>query len=113
MRGAVLMLAVLAACGVRTGPDAPSAPRGDVRAAQVTLYRDTVTARMSDGALCAAVREGRAGPWAAPFRGCPHAWPVDVIRPTAQARVPLTAVAADPWVTLGGPSGVQGFGPRR
>ena len=99
---------VLAACA-----SAPDLPRpGPVAAREVTLYRDTLTARMSDGALCTAVREGRAGPWSGAFRGCPHTWPVEVRRPTSRPRLPLVPALENPWVVLTAPSGPAGFSPR-
>ena len=107
MRRALLLLPLLAACGAPV-----STPQGPVGPREVTLYRDTVTARMSDGAFCTAVREDGAGPWRATLRGCPHGWPVEVRTPPPRPRVPLAPVAADPWVVLTAPGGPLGFAPQ-
>lgn len=114
MRFALLILPlVAAACG---GPGLSrdgGLSASPVRPVAVTLYRDTVTARMSDGSLCTGVRESGAGPWATGLRGCPHGWPVEVMRPTSRPRMPLEPVPADPWVRLGAPQGPLDYGPRR
>ncbi|QFU07975.1 hypothetical protein PARPLA_02495 [Rhodobacteraceae bacterium THAF1] len=102
---------LLAACA--TAPDAPRVSSGSVSPRAVTLFADNVTARMSDGALCTAVREGRSGPWSATLSGCPHRWPVAVLRPSSRPRLPLVRSDADPWVTLGAPTGPLGFAPPR
>ncbi|SFG16174.1 hypothetical protein SAMN04488020_101359 [Palleronia marisminoris] len=106
MTRALLLLPLLAACAAPVVADRPIAPR------EVTLYRDTVTAQMTDGALCTSVRGASSGPWSGAFRGCPHTWPVEVRRPTTRPRLPLAPVAQDPWVVLTAPNGAQGFGPR-
>lgn len=78
----------------------------------VTLYRDTVTVQMSDRTLCTAPRTARSGPWQTSLIGCPHTWPVAVLRPTARPRLPLVPGAGDPWVTITPPGdGALGFGP--
>lgn len=103
---ALLLLPLLAGCGApQMSADGPVGPR------EVTLYRDTVTARMTDGAFCTAVREDAGGPWRASFRGCPHTWPVEVHRPTTRPRQPLVPAMQDPWVVLAAPSGALGFAP--
>ncbi|EKE43943.1 hypothetical protein OCGS_1924 [Oceaniovalibus guishaninsula JLT2003] len=104
---ALILLITLAGCASTTA----IAPREAVPA-RVTLYRDTVTVEASDGALCTAVRPAGAGGWTGVLAGCPHPWPVAVLRPANRARVPLGPVAADPWVTVAPPSGVLGYGPR-
>ncbi|WP_375262369.1 hypothetical protein [Palleronia sp.] len=101
----LLLLPLLAACAV------PQVQTGPVAAREVTLYRDTVTARMTDGAFCTAVREGAAGQWSASFRGCPHTWPVKVHRPASRPRQPLVPAAQEPWVVLTAPGGTRGFAP--
>ncbi len=106
-RLSLALLPLLAACAAAGPPaTAPGAPPREV-----TLYRDTVTARMADGSLCAAVRESGAGPWSAAFRGCPHPWPVRVARTATRPRQPLAPTAADAWVTLGAPGGPMGYAP--
>ncbi|SHJ50543.1 hypothetical protein SAMN04488012_110117 [Palleronia salina] len=109
----IVLLACLATAGCATGP-APSASGGaGVRPVAVTLFRDTVTARMSDGGLCTGVREGRAGPWSTTLAGCPQTWPVAVLRPTGRPRLPLAPAAEAPWVTITPPDRpALGFGPR-
>ena len=106
-----LPLVLLAACAA--APDATRLPGGAVSPRAVTLFSDTVTARMSDGTLCTGVRQGRAGPWRTTLSGCPHRWPVDVQRPSPRPRLPLVRAEADPWVTLGAPSGPLGYAPSR
>ncbi len=111
------LLLLLAGCAAPPppGPGGAGTMRGGAGAAvprQVTLYRDTVTARMSDGTLCAAVREAGAGPWSAPLRGCPHPWPVRVARTATVPRLPLAPTTQAPWVTLGAPSGPLAYAPR-
>ena len=107
-RAAILLL--LAGCGAApqvTAPGGGAAPRS------VTLFRDTVTVEMNDGALCTGPRRGRAGPWSTTLGGCPHPWPVDVLRPTTRPRLPLAPGTDAPWVTLTPPAGEPlGFGPR-
>lgn len=76
------------------------------------LYRDTVTVEMSDGTLCAGVREGRAGPWSTVLSGCPNRWPVSVLRPAIAPRMPLVPAASEPWVMLSPPGAPPlGFAP--
>lgn len=95
---ALLLVPLLAACAA--APDAPPLPGGGVGARSAILYRDTVTVAMTDGSLCAGVREGRAGPWRATLSGCPHRWPVSVQRAPEVPRLPLTPASSDPWVVL-------------
>ncbi|TDL75970.1 hypothetical protein E2L08_14735 [Palleronia sediminis] len=96
----IALLPLVAGCAAapRAGTQAATAPPAPVA---VTLYRDTVTARMPGGALCTAVREAGGGAWEGRFAGCPQTWPVAVLRPSPRPRVALGPVAADPWVTLG------------
>ena len=105
----ILPILLLAACAAAPGR-APVAP-GNVTPRNVTLFQDNVTVAMSDGRLCTAVREGRAGPWNATLSGCPHRWPVAVLRPSPRPRLPLAPSVADPWVTLDAPGGPLGFAP--
>ena len=98
---ALLLLPLLAACAA--APDGPGLFDDGVRPRSAILYRDTVTVAMSDGSLCAGVREGRAGPWSTVLAGCPHRWPVSVLRPAVVPRLPLMPAASDPWVTLSPP----------
>ncbi len=109
VRFLLLALPLLAACAAEPRPPV-SAPAAEPRA--VTLYRDTVTARMADGSLCAAVREGASGPWSASFRGCPHPWPVRVARTADVPRLPLAPTQGDAWVTLAAPGGPLAYAPR-
>ncbi len=106
----VLLLPLLAACAA---PTLPARSPQDARPAEVTLYRDTVTVAMSDGTLCAGVREADAGPWSTRLAGCPHGWPVQVNRTTQRPRLPLAPTRAEPWVALQPPAGpALGFSPR-
>lgn len=107
-RLSLLLLPLLAACAA--GPPRASAP-GPAMPRAVTLYRDTVTARMPDGTLCAAVRGTGSGPWSTAFAGCPHPWPVRVLRPPARPRLALSPAAEAPWVTLEPPGGLLGYAP--
>ncbi|RVV98949.1 hypothetical protein EKE94_08695 [Mesobaculum littorinae] len=98
------MLPLLAACaatGPTRGPEAT--PRADARPAEVTLYRDTLTARFDDGQLCAAPRPGRSGGWSGAFIGCAHPWQAVVATPTTRPRQPLRRGGAG--VTLTPPEG--------
>ncbi|PZX18446.1 hypothetical protein LX81_01078 [Palleronia aestuarii] len=108
---AILICLALGACGA--APDLSTVPpSGDVSPVAVTLYRDTVTARMSDGTLCTGVRDARSGPWRTAFGGCPHGWPVAVERTAPVPRLPLSPAASDPWVTVTPPGrGPLGFAP--
>lgn len=107
---ALLLLPLLAACAA--APDAPPVRGAELRARSAILYRDTVTVTMSDGSLCAGVREGRAGPWSTTLSGCPHRWPVSVLRPSGAPRLPLAPAPSDPWVTLTPPGAPpMGFAP--
>lgn len=91
------------------GGRATSVPRGPATLVDVTLYRDVVTARMSDGSLCVGLIEGNA--WNGAFAGCPHLWPVQVLRGPNVPRAPLVSASGDPWVVIETPSGPRGFAP--
>lgn len=107
---ALLLLPLLAACAA--APRGPDHSVDEIRARSAILYRDTVTVAMSDGTLCAGVREGRAGPWSTVLSGCPHRWPVSVLRAATSPRLPLMPAASDPWVTLNLPGAPPlGFAP--
>ena len=86
-------------------------PASPPAAKAATLYRDTLTVRVSDATLCGGPRQIASGPRAGTLVGCPHTWPFQVRRPTDRPRVPLHTGAADPWVVISGPGGPQGFGP--
>ncbi len=106
----LLLLPLLAACAA---PAPSAAPGGGARPRAVTLYRDTVTVAMSDGTFCTGVREAEAGPWSTRLAGCPHGWPVTVVRTTERPRLPLAPTAGNPWVALQPPAGPPlGFSPR-
>ncbi|WP_145953427.1 hypothetical protein [Oceaniglobus indicus] len=62
--------AVLSGCVSATRPGAPALREAEPRTA--ILYRDTVTVGFSDGALCVALRPGRARAWSGVLQGCPH-----------------------------------------
>lgn len=102
-------LLLLAACAAPGDGPAP----GRVAPVEVALYRDTVTARMSDRSLCTGVRAAGQGPWRTTLSGCPHTWPVAVLRLPDRPRQPLVpAAAGEPWVVLTPPGGAAlGFGP--
>ncbi|WOI55794.1 hypothetical protein [Palleronia sp. LCG004] len=112
MKASFVLVAIpllLAGCAEGPGLATP----GDPAPRAVTLYRDTVTVEMRDGALCTGVRPAGQGPWRTTLRGCPHTWPVSVLRPTERPRLPLAPEDAAPWVTLSPPGGAaMGYGPR-
>ncbi|KKK64811.1 hypothetical protein LCGC14_2980440 [marine sediment metagenome] len=107
----LVALLLLAGCAGALPPASAPVGRGAVPA-QVILYRDTATVRFSDGALCTAVRPGRALRWSGTLGGCPHAWPYEVARPAPRAapRQPLTPGSGGD-VVLTSPDGTRtGYG---
>lgn len=99
---------MLAGCAVGESPETPAGAPS--RPVSVVLYRDTVTVRFGDGALCVMPREASSGAWSGRLAGCPYLWPAEVLRSTLQPRLPLRVDAADPWVRLHGPGGPLSYG---
>jgi hypothetical protein len=85
---AALTLATLAACAV--GSAAPT---------QVTLDRDLLSVRMSDGSICegAAPGEGAEGGWSGTLTGCPwaYAYAIEIDPRTNPVRFVLEEVLGD------------------
>ncbi|RVT85676.1 hypothetical protein DXV76_07955 [Rhodobacteraceae bacterium CCMM004] len=107
------VLIVLALAGCVAQPPVPRAPAAAAEPRAVTLYRDAVTARFSDGSLCVAVRPGRAADWTARLAGCPHLWTVAVRGADRTARRPLAPGGGRVVLTPpgGAPSGWGGGAP--
>lgn len=103
------MLAALAGC-TESARFETVRPAAVARPVAVVLYRDTVTVRFADGALCAMPRAARSGAWSGRLAGCPHPWPAEVLRPIDLPRVPLSEDAGSPRVVLYGPDGARSYG---
>lgn len=92
-------LVTLSACAVPQ----TTAP---VTVRSVVLYRDTVTAQMSDGSLCVGQRPGGAQVWGGVMTGCPHLVNFQVTQPANAARAVLVQGQGQKVIVDG-----QGYGP--